>query len=736
MMMDSEKTNAQLIDELAELRSRISIYEPQQAMNGDCGKTGGKSQEAAGATEIDYSFTEENYEIINFLKDSRLFSHLPQHYLEQLIPLSEIMSLPAGAEVIREGEENNRVFFLIRGQIEIYAGNQLIISLKRQGDIFGEMSIISDKPATASVRTKGPVKLFSITGRDIGKYTEIDSDAFNNILYRIFAMVMTDKLTMTTLKAKKFEFSEKKLLQEVKDRKKTEKTLRESEIRLNSAQTVAKIGSWEYDIETAVLWGSRQAARTFGINTDVPHLPLETIEPLIPDFPRIKQALNDLIHQNIAFDIEFEIHLDNSSAVTVRTIAELVWEDDIKKKVIGIVQDITEQKKTGQERRQLENQLFQAQKLDALGILASGIAHDFNNLLSVFYNYSELSIKKLNDSPEAEKIIGYQNNIRKAAGRAENLINQILTFSRSGGFNPENIDLTPFIEESIKFLRSSIPSTILISNQIEQNLKNVFGDPIQIQQVIMNLCTNASHAMESKGGELEITVSNIKIDVVSTETGDCQPGNYVLLSVSDTGEGIDQKKMERMYEPFFTTKKAGKGTGLGLSVVHGIVKKHDGTILCHSKLRHGTTFQVYFPVSENDPQEIVKERDDALPRGSETILIVDDEKLIRNSYAEMLELQGYTVKQASSGVYALEEIQNNIDLYDLVITDYTMPKMTGVELCKEIKKINSTISTVLVSGLGQQMNNSNPEACCVSVQLKKPVGFDYFVRTVRDVLDN
>jgi len=597
------------------------------------------------------------------------------------------------------------------------------------------MSIISDKPVSASVIVKIPVKAFSIKGREIGNYTDIGTDALHNTLYRIFAMTMTDKLSMTTNKAKHFEITEKELLKEISDREQTEKILRESEMRLNKAQSVAKIGSWEYNIADGVFWGSEQAFKIFGIKRDSPNISQEVLDSHIVDTQQRNQALSDLIQYNKNYSIEFEILKDKGRNTIVRSMAELVWEDDIKKKVIGVIQDITEQKKTAEEKKALESQLFQAQKLDAVGILASGIAHDFNNLLSVFFSFSDLSIKQLSNSPENSKVIQYQKTIRKAADRAENLINQILTFSRSGGYDPKHINLIPIIKESMKFLRSAIPTTITISHSVDPDLKNIYGDLTQIQQVLVNLCTNASHAMEHEGGELEVNVSNFKIDTKSNETGNLEPGDYILLSVRDTGNGIDKKTMDRIFEPFFTTKKSGKGTGLGLSVVHRIVTQHGGTVQVSSSPRIGTRFDVFLPVSAGDSTEISEKQEIILPRGSEYILIVDDEEMILNSYAEMLEMQGYRVNQTSSGAQALEEFKKNAEQIDLVITDYSMPKMTGVELCTQIQKIKAGVPIILISGLVQQVSDEEFTSVGINARLKKPIGFDKLVREVKSVLD-
>lgn len=734
-MKDEDKSKQALIEELVDLRAQLNRLKTGTGGSHTEIDTPEAEKDADSLLKTGQFISEQNYEIIDYLKNSRLFSHLPEHVIRQLVPLSEITEYPEGTTILREGQQNDRVYIIVRGEVEIFASDHSIIRLRRRGDIFGEMSIISDKPVSASVVVKVPVKAFSIRGREVGKYTDMDADTLHNMLYRIFAMIMTDKLSMTTDKAKQFEISEQRLLKEIRERKKTEKILRESEQRLNKAQAVAKIGSWEYDIEKNLYWGSAQTFEIFGLEHESPYVPKEVVDSLRSDNKRLWQSMSDLIQYNRKYDVEFELNRTDGVKKHVRSIGELVWEDDIRKKVIGVIQDITEQKKTQEEQRRLENQLFQAQKLDAIGLLASGIAHDFNNLLNVFYNYSDLSIKYLAELPDTDRVIQYQSNIRKAAERAENLINQILTFSRSGGYEPRNISLAPIIKESLIFLRSSIPTIIVINHSLAPDLKNIYGDPIQIQQVLMNLCTNASHAMEEKGGKLNIVVHNILIQCRSASTGNLDPGEYVCLQISDTGEGIDPETLARIFEPFYTTKKAGKGTGLGLSVVHGIVKRHGGVVLAESQKGIGTTISVYLPTSTEASDSIPDDSGAELPRGSESILVVDDEELVLSAYTEMLELQGYRVTEASSGLEALEIFEKQAAHIDLVITDYSMPRMTGIELGQKIQQMKKNTPVILISGLGQQVPTEKTESAGIKTRLKKPIGFETFVRQVRLVLD-
>ncbi|MBT3225635.1 MAG: PAS domain S-box protein [Deltaproteobacteria bacterium] len=394
----------------------------------------------------------------------------------------------------------------------------------------------------------------------------------------------------------------------------------------------------------------------------------------------------------------------------------------------AVKRDLTEQNK-------MECQLRQAQKLEAVGTLASGIAHDFNNILGAIFGFTQLSKKKLPDPFMRHKVVEYLDKIHSAAGRAKDLIDQILTFSRKGEYNPENIFLQPLVEESIKFLKAALPTTISINFNSEPDLRSVQADATQIQQVIMNLCTNASHAMEEMGGILEIGLSNYRINSKTAITGDLVPGDYLLLSVSDTGKGMNEQTMQQIYEPFYTTKEQGKGTGLGLSVVHGIVSKHEGIIKVYSQEGAGTKFNIYLPAQSNDTLASKQEDEPALATGSESILFVDDEIDLCVAYGEMLKLQGYKVQAISSSQKALNKFKKNPDGYDLVITDYTMPEMDGIRLINEIHKLRTNLPVILISGLGTQLSIKEIESPSIMATLSKPIEIEKLVQTVRDILD-
>jgi len=397
------------------------------------------------------------------------------------------------------------------------------------------------------------------------------------------------------------------------------------------------------------------------------------------------------------------------------------------KNFVAVKRDMTEQNK-------LESQLRQMQKLDAIGNLASGIAHDFNNILGAIFGYTQLSKRKLADSHDHQNVKEYLDKIFSASSRAKELIDQILMFSRKGDIDLKKINLQPLVKESVKFLRATIPTTISIKHRIDPDLKIIYGDATQIHQVIMNLCTNASHAMEKTGGALEIVLTNFRIKLKAIDTGNLDPGDYLHLAVSDTGKGMSYETKQRIFEPFFTTKEKGKGTGLGLSAVHGIVSKHGGAINVDSQEGLGTKFNIYLPAWLNDTEEIEKEIELELPTGTESILFIDDEPELCAIYEEMFKLQGFQVQTTLNSRDALNRFIKNPGTFDLVVTDYTMPEMNGIELSREIQKYDN-VPVILISGLGELIPDEELKSTGIVARYSKPIEFATLIRGVRDVLD-
>ena len=392
----------------------------------------------------------------------------------------------------------------------------------------------------------------------------------------------------------------------------------------------------------------------------------------------------------------------------------------------GVIEDITELK-------QLENQLRQAQKMEAIGTLAGGIAHDFNNILSAIMGYTELSKMEVLEEGQLKQNL---NEIYTASIRAKDLVNHILAFSRQSGLERKPIQINPIVKEAIKMLRASLPTTIEIRHHIDENAGTITADATQIHQVLMNLCTNAYQAMNDKGGILEISLSNTH---VNASQASLNPGmrasHYLKLTISDTGHGMKPEVLKRIFEPYYTTKAKGAGTGMGLAVVHGIVKGFAGTITVRSEPNEGTTFEIFIPRVKNATKSATRLRED-LQTGNERILLVDDEQAIVDIGKKMLERLGYTVSIRTNGVEALELFKNQPEKYDLVITDLTMPNMTGEKLARELLKIHSGIPVILCTGFSDQLTKEEAIEIGVKDFIMKPVAMNQMSKSIRKALDN
>lgn len=370
------------------------------------------------------------------------------------------------------------------------------------------------------------------------------------------------------------------------------------------------------------------------------------------------------------------------------------------------------------ERKQIEAHLRETQKMEAIGQLAGGIAHDFNNILGCINGYTELAAMEAGDNPAVNENL---EEVIKAGRRAKDLVLQILTFSRQQEQERTPMKLPPVINEALKLLRASLPSTISIRSDISADLPTVIADETQIHQVIMNLATNAAHAMSGRPGELTVKVESMEIDADFVRTHpDLKVGRYVRVSVSDTGSGMDRATVERIFEPFFTTKAPGQGTGLGLSVVHGIIKAHEGAITVYSEPGQGTTFHLYFP-AQGDEAAARELKAGAPARGNgERILFVDDEQALAFLGRKMLERVGYRVTPQTSAQEALRLFSAQPNDYDLVITDLTMPNMTGIDLAGELLKIRPDLPIILTTGFGGSITGAKAQALGLRELIMKP----------------
>ncbi len=392
--------------------------------------------------------------------------------------------------------------------------------------------------------------------------------------------------------------------------------------------------------------------------------------------------------------------------------------------VIGIARDITEE-------LILNESLKQSQKMESIGTLAGGIAHDFNNILFPIIGYTEMLFEDIpNDSPFQKSL----NGIYTGALRAKDLVTQILTFSRQENREMKLLKISPIIEETLKLVRSTIPTTIKIIRDIKSDSSVVKADPTQIHQIVINLTTNASHAMADSGGELRIGIKEVIVDRHNISTPTMKFGSYVCLFVGDTGLGIPQNIKEKVFDPFYTTKEKGKGTGMGLSVVHGIVASLGGAIEVDSEYGVGTEFRVYLPIVETIQEQQIIKSEEKIAGGTEKILLVDDEKDILAMEKKMLERLGYQVTSCLDSLEALETFRSNPNEFDIVITDMAMPKMAGDKLSLGLVQIRPDIPVLLCTGFSETMSEKKAASMGIKGFLLKPIVMRDLNQKIREML--
>ncbi len=382
----------------------------------------------------------------------------------------------------------------------------------------------------------------------------------------------------------------------------------------------------------------------------------------------------------------------------------------------------------------LEEQLRQAQKMESIGTLAGGIAHDFNNILSAIIGYTELCIDDVPDRPQTYRSL---QQVLSAALRAKDLVSQILTFSRSKALDKAPIKIIPIVKEVCKFIRSSLPASIEIQQQITAEHDLILADPTQLHQILMNLCTNAGHAMKHGGGVLKMLLDDVVLyDDDLVHYPGLKTGSYLKLIVEDTGHGMSKEILDRIFEPYFTTKEQGEGTGLGLAVVHGIVKDYGGDIKVYSEIGKGTTFIILLPLIENMLDDQPLEMLTPPPTGTETILFIDDEKSLVDIGCRALEKLGYRVVGIDSVENAIAAFERDSSAYDLVITDKTMPLMNGYEVARKLRTIRRDVPVILCTGFVDKNDEKKIATDKINGFLLKPFNKQTIAQTVRSVLDD
>jgi two-component system cell cycle sensor histidine kinase/response regulator CckA len=520
----------------------------------------------------------------------------------------------------------------------------------------------------------------------------------------------------------------RRALRESRERKKRE----ESDLRFRQlAENIHEV-FWMTDVDKAeMLYISPGYERVWGRTTESllknPTAWLEAIHP--EDQARvIAAATTKQVQGN--YDEIYRIVRPDGTVRWIRDKAYPIQDEDGRVfRVAGTAEDITGQ-------RNMESQLRQAQKMEAIGTLAGGIAHDFNNILGAIMGYTELARLEMEEKENSESA-EHLNEVSKAANRAKELVRQILTFSRQQEQERIPLQLRHIVGEALKLLRAAIPSTIQFKTELALNTPITLADATQIHQIIMNLGTNAAHAMRPGGGRLAVSLKRETIDATKArENPDLKEGLYAVLTISDTGHGMDRATLQRIFDPFFTTKPPGEGTGLGLAVVHGIMKTHSGAIEVSSDPGKGTSFQLYFPAAlEGD--EAVENGDEDIPTGKgERILYVDDEVSLGHMAVKMLEKAGFDGSAMSSPTDALDQLQANPNDFDLVIMDLTMPGMNGLELAARIQDICPKLAMALTTGNNSLVPPKTLAAVGIKEVLVKPFTLRSLAEAVRHALDD
>ena len=519
-------------------------------------------------------------------------------------------------------------------------------------------------------------------------------------------------------------------------RKRAEESLRKSEARYATTLSVLETGLWDWHIPSGQATFSAVYYRILDYRNGEFPASYDSWRNLVhpDDIGRVEHGLGRSLALGAGFALDLRMKMKSGGWKWVSTRGKAVEKDADGKalRMVGTLTDITERKQAEEERKNMQAQLQQAQKMETIGTLAGGIAHDFNNILTAILGYAEMA----RESSQAGSMAANDlDQVVKASHRAKELVKQILAFSRQD--ETERIPLQPslIIKEASKMLRSSLPATIDIKLDLDPESGFIMADPTQIHQILMNLCTNAYHAMEETGGTLSISLKKEHLiwdDLI--DKPNLQAGNFVRLTISDTGFGIAPEIRDRIFEPYFTTKEIGRGTGMGLAIIHGIVKGYGGHVSCDSQPGEGAVFHVYLPVIA-DAALSEKTQVDQIQLGNERILFIDDEKIIADMGKSMLERLGYQVTIRTNSMEALTTFQNQPEDFDLVITDQTMPDMTGSDLARRMLQLRPGIPIILCTGYSSIVSEEKARSLGIQGFALKPFAKKQIASLVREVLD-
>ncbi len=516
-------------------------------------------------------------------------------------------------------------------------------------------------------------------------------------------------------------------LRDITERKKAEQALRESEERFRRLFEEAPVAIQGYRPDGTIHYWNKANEKTYGY-TKAEAIGKNLVDLIIP--MDMRAAVAEIIRHGARTGEmppsgELSLQRKDGSRVPVLSSHVAIMGKSRETELYCLDSDLTEQKR-------LQAELQQAHKMEAIGTLTSGIAHDFNNILGIIIGNLELA---LDDVPDWNPAHYNLKAILKAGLRGKDIVRQLLTFCHKTEHMPKPVHLIPTFEDVVRFIRATIPATIEIHHEVLAREDTVLSKPTVIYQVLMNLCSNAAQAMEKTGGAILIRMQNVTINTGAEDIPQgLTPGKYLQLTVADTGPGIDPKIIDRIFDPYFTTKEIGKGTGMGLAVVKGIVESHKGAVMVATRPGGGATFTVHFPLTDQPPG-VETEKPKLLEMGDETILFVDDEKSIVDMGSQMLVRLGYTVETAMTPLAALDRFQSDPGRFDLVITDMTMPQMTGLQLTKKIKAISPKVAVILCTGFSTYITPEKAEAMGIQGYLMKPIVKLEMAGLVRKVLD-
>ena len=554
---------------------------------------------------------------------------------------------------------------------------------------------------------------------------------------------------------------------DVTEHKQMELALVKSEERLKLALEASRQAVWDWNLTTKVVEWSERAKTLFGFEPDAEVTYDQFLERVQPDDrDRMRSRVMKALEQKQEYDDEIRVVWPDGAIHWLTAKGRVFYDENGNKPVrmVGVGSDVTERKRMEaalreardglelrvrertaqlstayevlraemQERQRIEQQLRESQKMEAIGTLAGGIAHDFNNILAAIIGFTEMVIDDVADNTDVQQKM---EQVLKAGLRGRELVRQILTFSRKSKAEYSVVALGPLIRETFRLLRASLPTSISMTLNLEADADVVYADLSQIQQVLMNLCTNAAYAMREAGGKLEISLGSITLGPDDPlPEADTPPGDYVVISVRDTGIGMDEEVKERIFEPFFTTKPREHASGLGLSVVYGIVKGHKGSIMVLSEPGKGSVFRVFLPKADivDSTQE---EASGPVPRGNQRILFIDDEEILAEMGRSMLERLGYNVVVETDSTQALRDFADHSDKFDLVITDQTMPKMTGVTLAEKLLRIRPDIPIILCTGYSNLVSEETARAKGIRELVMKPLARKEMAEVIHRVLE-